>query len=293
MGLPYVQCNVFAQSRYSGAPVGVCVQRCWGSEQVLQRIARVNALPESVFVDGEDGDYRLQAFSADRALKHPVAGAMAAAHVVLSDVEPEREEISFAIGEQRILVRREGMGVSLETSAIEPIEVGCPMELVEGVGRQPEVVLDAGMNLIAVFSSERCLRSVHLRPDRLRTLRYERIIATAPGDDDDFVYRSVHADDRPGNAMGRASELMYLIPYWTQRFGVERISAREDAVRGCAIRCRRVPNRIRIRGRVVEHLRGELNLSPKQTQGQTRPRVVVGGLTADAPRRASDGDLAA
>ena len=90
--------------------------------------------------------------------------------------------------------------------------------LVRGLGARPADVLKA-RDYLAVFASETEVRA--LKPDfaALRTLDALGIIATAPGDDCDFVSRffapaaGINEDPVTGSAH------CTLIPYWAQRLG--------------------------------------------------------------------------
>jgi predicted PhzF superfamily epimerase YddE/YHI9 len=86
------------------------------------------------------------------------------------------------------------------------------------------------------------------------------IIVTAPGGDTgtDFVSRffapaaGIPEDPVTGSAH------CTLVPYWAARLGKTRLSARQISRRGGDLACELVSDRVRMGGRTVLHMRGEI-----------------------------------
>ena len=51
-----------------------------------------------------------------------------------------------------------------------------------------------------------------------------------------------------------------LVPYWAERLGKARLSARQLSARGGELRCELRGDRVAMAGRVVEYLRGEIEV---------------------------------
>ena len=138
-----------------------------------------------------------------------------------------------------------------------------PEALVRGLGATPAASLKA-RDYLAVFASESEVRA--LKPDfaRLRKLDCLGIIATAPGNDCDFVSRffapAAGIDEDPVTGSAHCT----LIPYWAQRLGKSKMFARQVSLRGGELFCELTGDRVRIGGKAVLYLRGEIEIDDAQ-----------------------------
>ena len=84
------------------------------------------------------------------------------------------------------------------------------------------------------------------------------VIATAPGDNVDFVSRcfcpAIGVPEDPVTGSAHCT----LTPYWSKRLGKKRLQARQISARGGSLRCEDRGERTAIAGRAVLVLRGEL-----------------------------------
>jgi predicted PhzF superfamily epimerase YddE/YHI9 len=94
----------------------------------------------------------------------------------------------------------------------------------------------------------------------LKSLDCLGIIATAPGDDCDFVSRffapAAGVDEDPVTGSAHCT----LIPYWAERLGKNKLFARQISPRGGELFCELAGDRVRIGGKAVLYLRGEIVL---------------------------------
>ena len=88
------------------------------------------------------------------------------------------------------------------------------------------------------------------------------VIVTAPGEQADFVSRffaprcGVPEDPVTGSAH------TLLIPYWSERLGKTKMMAEQRSRRGGILRCEDRGERVRIAGKAVTYLEGEIFLPP-------------------------------
>lgn len=84
------------------------------------------------------------------------------------------------------------------------------------------------------------------------------VIATALGDQVDFVSRffapKAGIDEDPVTGSAHCT----LIPYWAKRLGKTQLMARQVSARGGELRCELRESRVLIGGTAVEYLRGEI-----------------------------------
>jgi PhzF family phenazine biosynthesis protein len=133
-----------------------------------------------------------------------------------------------------------------------------PEHLISGLGKKFKHVFKA-RDYLVVLDSEKEVRD--LRPDfsELEKVDCEGVIATAPGDDADFVSRffaprmGIPEDPVTGAAHST------LTPYWAERLGKNRLFARQVSKRGGELWCRQTDDRVQIAGHAALYFKGMLN----------------------------------
>ena len=102
-----------------------------------------------------------------------------------------------------------------------------------------------------------------LRPDfaALDQVDSPGVIVTAPGDEMDFVSRFFTPQAAIPEDPVTGSAHCTLIPYWAERLGKSRLSARQISSRGGDLDCEMRGDRVRIGGRAVKVFQGEFFLA--------------------------------
>jgi predicted PhzF superfamily epimerase YddE/YHI9 len=132
-------------------------------------------------------------------------------------------------------------------------------ELVRVLGATP-VEVHASRDLMAVFKTQAEIAS--LAPDfvKLALMNPFAVIVTAPGDDVDFVSRffapKVGIDEDPVTGSAHCT----LIPYWAKRLGKNKLHALQVSRRGGELFGEMLGDRVTIKGRAVEYLRGRIRV---------------------------------
>lgn len=150
--------------------------------------------------------------------------------------------------------------LTLDFPARPAVLCEAPPELSAGLRACP-VTTGKARDYLAVFESEEVVRG--LQPDMAALMRLDclGIIATAPGDDCDFVSRffaplaGVPEDPFTGSAR------CTLIPYWAGRLARTKLHARQLSRRGGELFCEHRGDRVGIGGRAVTYASGFLHVS--------------------------------
>ena len=258
--LAFYQVDAFADEPFAGNPAAVCLNETWLPDDVMQAIAAENNLSETAFLVPEGEGWALRWFTPTTEVDLCGHATLAAA-AVLFDGEDDDDDLVFATASGPLRVRRTGDIFELDFPAIPPLPLtgAPPAALIEGLGRAPSEVLDAGHNFLCVFGSEGEVAA--LTPDfgTLGTLGDKRVIATAPGAsaDVDFVSRffapTVGVDEDPVTGSAHCS----LAPFWADRLGQTTLEARQISARGGALQVEDRGGRVLLRGRAVIVIRGE------------------------------------
>jgi PhzF family phenazine biosynthesis protein len=266
MKAPLYQVDAFASRLFRGNPAAVVVLERWLPDDILQSVAAENNLSETAFVIPRDGDCPLRWFSP--AIEVDLCGhaTLAAGHVLFEHVHPSRQTVTFTTPGGRLSVGRGADGLlSLDFPARPGTPVAVSDDLAAALGARPREALRA-RDVLAVFDTEADIRAIRPRFDLLAALETFAVIVSAPGTDVDFVSRffapraGVPEDPVTGSAH------CTLVPYWADRLGKRRLSARQLSERMGELECELRGDRVIIAGRAVEYLRGEIVLpdAPEQ-----------------------------
>lgn len=259
MNLPFFQVNAFTRELTGGNPAGVCIVKEWPSETKLRRIASGGVYPEIAFILPKRNAVEIRWFSPRAEVDLCGHATLAAAHVLFNHRDFPSDEIRFEYADGVLPVTRDGDALLMSLPARVAVEARAPDLLIEALGREPAEVLRA-TDYMAVFKTEAAVRKLtpHLR--RLAQLRERGVIATAPGQDVDFVSRffapslGIEEDHVTGSAH------CTLAPYWAERLKKKRMKAKQLSPRGGELECEVVDDRVLLRGHAVTYFIGELML---------------------------------
>lgn len=258
--IPLYQVDAFASELFRGNPAAVCPLERWLKDETLQAIAAENNLAETAYYVRENGRYRVRWFTPTIEVDLCGHATLAAACVVLElRREIDASKIVFDSLSGELTVAREGDLYVLDFPARPPVEASERPGLVEALGARPQAFLTAA-DCVCVFENEAQVRN--LSPDfgALTKVDCFAVIATAPGEDCDFVSRffAPGAGIPEDPVTGRAHTT--LIPYWSRRLGKKRMFARQVSGRGGELWCEDRGTRVGIGGRAVKYLEGHITV---------------------------------
>jgi len=259
MSIPYYQIDAFASRLFSGNPAGVCLLTDWLPDAVLQSIAAENNLAETAFVVQRGSFFDLRWFTPSLEMDLCGHATLAPAHVIFRHLGYRASVVRFQTRSGNLTVSRNGELLTLDFPAHAAVPCDAPSELSAGLCASPTTTAKA-RDYLAVFETEQTVRS--LQPDMPALMRLDclGIIATAPGDDCDFVSRffapgaGVLEDPVTGSAH------CTLIPYWAQRLGRTTLHARQISPRGGELFCEHRGTRVGIGGYAITYSSGFLHV---------------------------------
>jgi PhzF family phenazine biosynthesis protein len=259
MKIPCFIVDAFAGEVFRGNPAAVCPLTVWLPDAVLQNIAAENNLSETAFTVPRGDEFEIRWFTPTIEVDLCGHATLAAAFVLFTERKFTGVEIRFHSRSGVLKVTRGGEILTLDFPARPPQACALPEALIRGLGKVPAQVLKS-RDYLAVLDSAAEVRA--LSPDFavLKTLDCVGIIATAKGDDCDFVSRffapaaGINEDPVTGSAH------CTLIPYWAQRLGKNKLFARQISHRGGELFCELAGDRVRIGGKAVLYLCGEIIL---------------------------------
>jgi PhzF family phenazine biosynthesis protein len=259
MEIPYYQVDAFAERLFQGNPAGVCPLDAWLPDEIMQAIAAENNLSETAFFVPRGAEYELRWYTPTMEVDLCGHATLASAFVIFNRLGGADDLVRFHSRSGPLQVSRDGELLSLDFPA-RPAEPRADLGDVAGaLGAPPQEVL-AAASALAVFAGEAEVRGLAPDMGRLMTLECDGVIATAPGEDCDFVSRyfapraGIPEDPVTGSAH------CTLTPYWSERLGKKRLTARQISARGGELRCEDLGARTRVSGRAVIYFEGVLSI---------------------------------
>jgi len=267
--LPYYEIHAFAdpEQAFTGNPAGVCLLESFPADRVLRGIAASNNLSETAFVvkTGEDV-WDLRWFTP--AVEVDLCGhaTFSAGAVLLEGGHVKGDTARFDTRSGRLEVSRDigGFAMDLPLIGYKPGRKASALEAALGVQGSPQAVFDvnrihgAGYQMWVV-EEESLVRSAEPDHGLLKKLG-TNIILTAPGDKVDFVSRffapASGVDEDPVTGSAHCT----LAPYWAERLGRTRLSARQIGPRPGVLEVTPRGDRVALFGHAPHFLQGEILL---------------------------------
>jgi len=258
MKVPIYQVDAFTDQTFKGNPAAVCPLDGWPEDSILQNIAAENNLSETAFFVKNDVDYQLRWFTPVLEIDLCGHATLASAHVLFNHLHYDQPEVKFITKSGELTVTKEGEYLLLNIPSWESESIETPKELVLGLGAEPQQVYKP-RDVLAVFETEEEVKN--LEPDFhiLSTVETLGIIATAPGNDVDFVSRffvpqaGINEDPVTGSAHSS------LVPYWSKVLEKTSMKAKQISKRGGDLFCELKEDRVILRGKAVTYLVGDIS----------------------------------
>lgn len=259
MELPIYQVDAFAPALFRGNPAAVVPLESWLPDTTLQSIAAENNLAETAYFVKTGDRYHLRWFTPAFEIDLCGHATLASAWVIVHLLSPGATRVRFDTRSGELLVDAVNDLLRLDFPVRPPEHVTPLGPVREALGGEP-VELLASRDYFAVYRT--AAEVAALQPDMNLLTHCDRFgfIATAPGDDCDFVSRffapaaGVPEDPVTGSAH------CTLIPYWARRLGKDELFARQISSRGGELWCELKGDRVTMAGRGVLYLRGTIQV---------------------------------
>lgn len=255
-----VQVDAFTSEPFRGNPAAVCILDRDRDATWMQAVAAEMNLSETAFLLPRDGVFSLRWFTP--AVEVALCGhaTLASAHALWSEGLCGDDTIRFDTKSGILTATRTSDGmIELDFPATREEPAEAPAALLESLGvTAPRYVGRNKFDYLVEVGSEEEVRA--LTPDhaRLRTIPVRGVIVTSPGREHDFVSRFF----APGSGIDEdpvtGSAHCCLAPFWASRLGKNELLAYQASARGGVLHVRLDGDRVRMAGRAVTVLRGEL-----------------------------------
>jgi predicted PhzF superfamily epimerase YddE/YHI9 len=114
-------------------------------------------------------------------------------------------------------------------------------------------------DLLLLLPDENAVQTLKPHMDLIRRIEgCFAVVATAKGDEADFVSRFFAPNAGMPEDPVTGSSHSTLIPFWAERLGKQQMTAKQLSRRGGVLRCEDCGDRVKISGKAVLYLTGEI-----------------------------------
>ena len=256
-----LQIDAFTDQPFRGNPAAVCLLDGERDAEWMQRVAAEMNLSETAFLLRQEDGWSLRWFTP--AVEVDLCGhaTLASAHALWGEGADDAAVLRFHTRSGLLTATRDGDWIELDFPAKREEAVDAPPELLAALSARDAAYVGRNQfDYLVELRSEDEVRA--LEPDHamLRKLPVRGVIVTsrAANGEYDFVSRFF----APGSGVDEdpvtGSAHSCLAPYWAPRLGKNEFVAYQASARGGVLRVRLDGERVKLGGRAVTVLRGEL-----------------------------------
>ena len=260
MELPLFQVDAFTNRIFGGNPAAVVIlEENWLADELLHAIAAENNLSETAFVITRSEPFPLRWFTPEIEVDLCGHATLASAYVLLKHYFPAHSQVQFATRSGELIVARKEGQLAMDFPARPGERIPVSNEIIAALGAKPTEAYLA-RDLLTIFPAETEVAALKPNLELVAALDAFAVIASAKGDEVDFVSRffapraGIHEDPVTGSAH------CTLIPYWAGQLGKDVLLARQLSARGGELTCEIKGNRVLIAGDAVEYLHGKITI---------------------------------
>ena len=258
--MKYYIVDAFAENLFRGNQAGVCLVDTFLDNETMQSIAAENNLAETAFVTPNGNDFDLRWFTPEVEIDLCGHATLASAFVLSSCLDKSLDVMRFNTLSGVLEVTKKGDLFEMNFPARKPAPIplhplmeqalGCPV----GEAHQSRDCLLLVENESLVQSLVPNMALLGQIPDSFA------VIVTAKGDDVDFVSRFFAPNAGIPEDPVTGSSHATLIPFWAERLQKKQMTAKQLSKRGGTLYCEDCGERVKISGKAVLYLSGEIHM---------------------------------
>jgi len=254
VGYPLFLVDAFADGPFTGNPAGVVPLESPLEDALMQKIALEMNQAETAFVIRQGDGYALRWFTPSVEVDLCGHATLATAHVLFS--QGATGTLSFETRSGILTAEKTKDGIALDFPSEAPAAAELPHPL-PFLG-EPLWTGKNRMDWFVHVPDEDLVRSLVPDYSLIQVLGMRGLIVTAAGRDVDFVSRffapqsGVYEDPVTGSAH------CALAPFWTDRLAKGDLVGYQASPRGGTVRTTALGDRVRLEGKAITTLRGEL-----------------------------------
>ena len=251
--------DAFTDKIFGGNPAAVCVVEKFPPEDLMQNIARENNLSETAFVMRDGEIFRLKWFTPAVEVDFCGHATLATSFVLMTQIDKNLSAVEFDTLSGRFFVTRHGNLFEMNFPAYMPKKIPVTAEMQEALhAKVSEAYL--ARDLLMILDDAATVENLSPDFDKLSKLDGLIQAVTAADKNFDCVSRVFAPKIKIPEDPVTGSTHCLIAPYWANRLGKTKISARQASARGGNLLCEVAGERVKISGSAVLFSVAELNI---------------------------------
>ncbi len=258
MNYKFYQIDAFTDTIFGGNPACVVPLEKWLPDEILLKIAKENAVPETAFFVDKGEKIHLRWFTPEIEMDLCGHATLATAHSLVSLHQYKKNEIIFETLSGDLIVQVKNGLYTMDFPSRMPVADILPQTISKSLNIQPKEILKA-RDYFLVYENEAEIRNIRIDRQLFDQINLDPggVIVTAVGDTCDFVSRfftpqaSILEDPVTGSAH------CSLIPFWAKRLNKKELYAEQLSERLGKLYCEDKASRVLISGHAKTYAVGE------------------------------------
>ncbi|MCL1858182.1 MAG: PhzF family phenazine biosynthesis protein [Oscillospiraceae bacterium] len=258
--MKYYVVDSFTDKIFSGNPAGVCLLENNIDEKIMQKIAAENNLAETAFVLRGGDNFNLHWFTPEFEIDLCGHATLASAFIISNFLDKNRKEMRFNTKSGELIVIKKDDLYEMDFPAweLKPVET---TQLMKNAINAEILESHLSRDLLLLVNSEEDIIKITPDIDLLKNIPdCLGVIVTAKGGTVDFVSRFFAPNAGIAEDHVTGSTHSELIPFWSKRLDKQIMTARQLSKRGGDLYCEDCGKRVKIAGKAVLYMTGEIIL---------------------------------
>ena len=261
MKLKLFQIDAFTSTVFSGNPACVVPLDYWLNDTTLLEIAKENAVAETAFFTKKDDYFHLRWFTPDIEMDLCGHATLATAHCILNELYYNKNKVVFESMSGRLEVERVDHDYQMILPAWPAERTNLPDPILNSLNIKPLEVYKS-RDYLLIFKNQKEIENITIDRSIFDQININPggVIVSAKGDCCDFVSRfftpqaTILEDPVTGSAH------CTLTPYWSKKLEKTKLMAQQLSSRGGALSCELKKNQVKINGKAITYLKGEIEI---------------------------------
>lgn len=261
MKIQIFQIDAFTDKVFSGNPAAVCILDRWLDKEIMQKIGAENNLAETAFVVKKESDFEIRWFTPTVEVDLCGHATLAAAYVIFKYCNYGSDKINFHSLKSGLLsVEKKDDFLTLDFPADSYEKVNAPQVLIDAFGATPIETYKGKTDYLLIFSDQNEIENLDPDISLIAKVDVRGVIVSAQGKNTDFVSRffapQVGVDEDPVTGSAHTT----LTPVWSEKLKKKTLTAKQLSKRQGDLICEYQGNRVKITGKAVTYLIGEIEV---------------------------------
>ena len=261
MKLKLFQIDAFTSTVFSGNPACVVPLDYWLNDTTLLDIAKENAVAETAFFTKKDNHFHLRWFTPDIEMDLCGHATLATAHCILNELYYNKNKVVFESMSGRLEVERVDHDYQMILPAWPAERTNLPDPILNSLNIKPLEIYKS-RDYLLIFKNQSEIENISINRSIFDQININPggVIISSEGDHYDFVSRfftpqaTILEDPVTGSAH------CTLTPYWSKKLGKTKLMAQQLSSRGGSLSCELKKNQVKINGKAITYLKGEIEI---------------------------------